>query len=233
MSTESASRKKAVVVFSGGLDSACTASIQSQEYDMYGITFSYGQRAGNEIKAAKLIGRRLGLKQHKTVEIGFMKGLYGDSNVLTGALTKRLPSTFDYSIVVPIRNAVFLSIATAWAFSIGATRIAYGAHTGDKSYPDCRPSFTKKIEAAFNEGEIDGIKEGLRGKIEIWSPYRARLTKKDLIRVGVQTLGDVIFKTWSCYADKRLQCGECESCVNRRRAFEDAGVKDKTRYLVG
>lgn len=227
-----AGKERAVVVFSGGLDSACTAAIQGSRYDTYGITFSYGQRASSEIRAAKWIAKRLGLKQHRTVDIGFMRNLYGDSNVLTGSRRESLPGAFDYSIVVPIRNAVFLSMATAWAFSIGATRVAYGAHADDKRYPDCRPSFTKKVEAAFNEGEADGIKKGLRGKIEIWSPYRAGLTKKDLITRGIQTLGDTIFKTWSCYADKRLQCGRCESCINRKRALEAAGVTDKTRYLA-
>ena len=228
-----AAKRRVVVVLSGGVDSACTASIQSREYDeVYGITFSYGQRASREIKAAKLIAGELGLRQHRVVDIGFMRELYGDTNVLTST-KEGLPGEFDYSIVVPIRNAVFLSIASAWAFSIGATRVAYGAHTGDRPYPDCRPSFARRMESALNEGESDGIGSGLRGRIGIWSPYRAKLAKEDLIRDGARTLGDLIFRAWSCYANGRLHCGECESCMNRRRAFEGAGIEDKTRYLSG
>ena len=237
----------AVVIFSGGADSACVASMQKAEYDeIHAITFSYGQRAAPEIDAARILARKLKLKQHKVVDIGFMGDLYGDSNVLTGG--DRLPGSFDYSIVVPIRNAVFLSIATAWAFSIGATRVAYGAHTGDTNYPDCRPPFAKKLQDALNEGESDGIAARVRKEIEIWSPFTAGLSKEDLLRYGKKTLGDSIYETWSCYdgggggnnassskndnAEKILQCGACESCMNRRRAFAAAGIDDKTVYYT-
>jgi len=105
-----------------------------------------------------------------------MKKLYGNTNALTSP-KKKIPSKFNYSIVVPIRNGIFLSIATAWAFSLNANLVAYGAHTGDKNYPDCRPAFSKKIESAFNQGETDGIRSGIRKKIVIWSPYKAKLSK--------------------------------------------------------
>ena len=95
-----------------------------------------------------------------------MKQLYGNSNVLTNT-KRKIPSKFDYSIVVPIRNAVFLSIASAWAYTLNASLVAYGAHTGDKNYPDCRPNFARKLESAFNQGETDGIKIGLRKKIQM------------------------------------------------------------------
>ena len=106
--------KKAVIILSGGLDSACMVSYLKKGYQLYGITFAYGQRASEEIKAAKRIAKLLKLKEHKILDIGFMKELYGDSNVLTST-KKKMPSTFEYSIVVPIRNAIFLSIATAWS----------------------------------------------------------------------------------------------------------------------
>ena len=193
--------KKAVIVLSGGIDSVCMGAILKSKYDLYGITFSYGQRANQEIKSAKKIGKTLKLKEHKILNINFMKNLYGESNVLTNS-NKKIPSEFDYSIVVPIRNAVFLSIATAWAFTLNASLIAYGAHTEDKKYPDCRPAFTKKIESAFNQGEIDGIKKKLRKKIKIWSPYLAKISKKQLICSGHRILGDKIFEAWSCYMNK-------------------------------
>ena len=109
--------------------------------------------------------------------------------------------------------------------------MAYGAHTGDKNYPDCRPAFAKKLETAFNSGEADGIRRGLRKSVRVWSPYMEGLSKSELIGAGMKFLGDSIFRTWSCYSDKRHHCGVCESCNNRKSAFEDAGVTDKTRYL--
>ena len=222
--------KKAVVVFSGGMDSVCAASYLKSKYELYGISFSYGQKANKEIIAAKSLAKKLCLKKHKIVDIGFMKELYGDSNVLTSS-KKKIPSKFNYSIVVPIRNAVFLSIASAWAFTLKASLVAFGAHSGDRSYPDCRPDFTKKLDTSFNQGEIDGIKTGLRKKIVIWSPYKENLSKSDLIKFGYKTIGDSIFKTWSCYSSGRFHCGVCESCNNRKFAFEKSGIKDKTKYL--
>ncbi len=222
--------KKAVIVFSGGIDSVCSASFLKPKYDLYGISFSYGQKASQEIVTAKRFVKKLGLKQHKIIDINFMKNLYGDSNVLTSN-KKKIPSEFDYSIVVPIRNAVFLSIASAWAYTLNASLVAYGAHTGDKQYPDCRPVFAKKLESAFNQGEIDGINSGLRKNIEIWSPYRNGLSKSDLLKEGIRNLGDSIFGTWSCYSNKKFHCGICESCNNRKSAFDKAGIKDKTKYI--
>jgi 7-cyano-7-deazaguanine synthase len=222
--------KKAVIVFSGGVDSVCAVSFLKSKYELYGITFSYGQKANMEIAAAKSFAKKLELKDHKIIDIGFMKNLYGNSNVLTSS-KRKIPTKFEYSIVVPIRNAVFLSIASAWAFTLNASLVAYGAHTGDTNYPDCRPKFAKKLESAFNEGEIDGIKSKLRKNIEIWSPYRMGLSKSDLLKSGIKSLGDSIFKTWSCYANKKYHCGICESCNNRKIAFEKAGIIDKTKYL--
>ncbi len=222
--------KKAVVVYSGGIDSVCVACYLKSKYELYGISFSYGQKANREIIAAKSFAKKLGLKKHKIVDISFMKQLYGDSNVLTSS-KRKIPSKFDYSIVVPIRNAVFLSIASAWAFTLNVSLVAYGAHTGDKNYPDCRPIFAKKLESSFNQGEIDGIKTGLRKNIKIWSPYKEGLSKSDLIKVGYKTIGESIFKTWSCYSSGRYHCGFCESCNNRKIAFEKSGIKDKTKYL--
>jgi 7-cyano-7-deazaguanine synthase len=222
--------KKAIIVFSGGIDSVCAVSFLKSKYELYGITFSYGQKADMEIAAAKYFAKKLGLKQHKVIDISFMKDLYGNSNALTST-NRKIPSKFEYSIVVPIRNAVFLSIASAWAFTLNASLVVYGAHTGDRNYPDCRPTFAKKLESAFNQGEIDGINTKLRKNIQIWSPYREGLSKKDLLKAGMKVLGDSIFKTWSCYSNKKYHCGICESCNNRKIAFKKAKIIDKTKYL--
>ena len=222
--------KKVVIILSGGLDSVCMVSYLKKGYQLYGITFAYGQRASEEIKSAKRIAKLLKLKEHKILDIGFMKELYGDSNVLTST-KKKMPSSFEYSIVVPIRNAIFLSIATAWAFTLNAELVAYGAQKGDTKYPDCRPEFTRKIQTALNQGEIDGIKNKIRKEIKIWSPYSEKISKSDLIKKGYKIIGNEIFKTWSCYLSGKMQCGKCESCHNRKNAFAKAKITDKTKYL--
>lgn len=223
---------KAVVVFSGGIDSVCTAARLAPRYDLYGISFSYGQRAAREIDAARRLARTLDMKDHKVVDIGFMRGLYGGSNVLTDSESE-IPGSFDYSIVVPVRNAVFLSVATAWAYSLGASVVAYGAHTGDSHYPDCRPAFADALEGALNLGEEDGIRDGIRTSISIWSPYKEGISKSELLRTGLDALGDSMFEAWSCYANGETHCGVCESCRNRRGAFTESGIDDRTIYANG
>ncbi|MDG7049974.1 MAG: 7-cyano-7-deazaguanine synthase [Nitrososphaerota archaeon] len=223
--------KKAVVICSGGLDSLCLGAHLSKQYELYGITFSYGQRASKELEAARKVGKALHLKEHKIIPLDFMKSLYGTSNVLTST-KKSLPSKFEYSIVVPIRNAIFVTIATAWAFSLRASLVAYGAHTDDIKYPDCRPVFSRKIESALNQGEIDGIRMGIRKRIKVWSPYSAGISKSTLVKEGYKKFGGKIFQTWSCYANSKYHCGKCESCNNRKAAFVEAKIKDKTKYLA-
>jgi 7-cyano-7-deazaguanine synthase len=221
---------KAVIVFSGGLDSVCTTTYLQKRYDLYGITFSYGQKADKEVKIAQQFSKLLKFKEHKIVDIGFMKDLYENTNALTNSKIT-IPAKFDYSIVAPIRNAIFLSIASAWAFSKEAEIVAYGAHIGDTRYPDCRPTFTKLLTKALNEGEIDGINLGLRKKVKIWSPFMDNLSKSDLLKKGYKELGEQIFKSWSCYSNNKIHCGKCESCNNRKLAFLKSKILDKTRYL--
>lgn len=220
---------KVIIVFSGGLDSVCTATYLKKQYDLYGITFSYGQKASKEVKVAQQFSRLLKFKEHKVVDIGFMKDLYEKTNALTNSKIE-IPSKFDYSIVAPIRNAIFLSITSAWAFSKKAELVAYGAHLGDMKYPDCRPSFARLLSKALNEGEVDGIKLGLRKKIRIWSPFMENLSKSDLLKNGYTELGGHIFKSWSCYENTKVHCGKCESCNNRKLAFHQSKILDKTKY---
>ncbi len=216
-------------MFSGGLDSVCTATYLRKQYDLYGITFSYGQKAGKEVKVAQQFSKLLKFREHKVVDIGFMKDLYEKTNALTNSKIE-IPSKFDYSIVAPIRNAIFLSIASAWAFSKKAELVAYGAHLGDMRYPDCRPAFARLLSKALNEGETDGIKLGLRKKVRIWSPFMDNLSKSDLLKTGYEELGEHIFKSWSCYGSTKIHCGKCESCNNRKLAFSQSKILDKTKY---
>jgi 7-cyano-7-deazaguanine synthase len=238
-SSERESRAAAVCIVSGGLDSICTAAYLTREkgYDLYMLTYIYGQRAKKEVQQAREFSKVLKAKDHRVINIAFMKNLYGRTNALTDS-KQHLPKNFDYSIVVPIRNAIFITIATAWAMSIKANLVAYGAHSGDSHYPDCRPEFIKSITKTLNLAEVDGIISGLRQKITVWSPAMDGMDKSKLLSVGYKIMGDDIFKTWSCYSEgvksisstDILHCGICESCINRKIAISKAGIKDKTHY---
>lgn len=223
---------------SGGLDSVCYAAMLAKDYDIYMITFTYGQRARREIERAKYFARALKARDHKVVDISFMKSLYGRSNALTDS-RQELSQVFTQSLVVPIRNAVFITIATAWAMSINARVVAYGAHTGDiQHYPDCRPAFVSAMAEALNIAESDSIVAGLRHEITVLSPAVMGLDKPGLLRAGHRVLGDRVFRTWSCYSDgaraagSYLHCGRCESCISRKKAFTTAQIEDKTRYAT-
>lgn len=223
-------KQKTVLIFSGGLDSVSTAAyLKSKRHDIYGITFVYGQKGKKETEVSKKFSKILGFRDHQIIDIGFMKRLYGDSNVLTSN-KRNIPKQFNYSIVAPIRNGVFVTIAAAWAFSKRAEIVAYGAHTGDGNYPDCRPSFAKKAAVALNQGEIDGIKSGQRKRITVWSPFNENFSKSQLLKIGYGKLGDKIFDTWSCYKSAKYHCGVCESCNNRKKAFYSSQIEDLTAY---
>jgi 7-cyano-7-deazaguanine synthase len=223
---------------SGGPDSLCVAAYlkNCKNYEIKTLAFSYGQRAMREIKIAEKFSKMLNAEEHQTINMNFMKKLYGDSNALTNENT-RLTENFNYNIVVPIRNAIFITIAAAWAISCNARLIAYGAHSEDMHYPDCRPEFIKSIAKSLNLAEEDRIKLGLKEKISIWSPSLVGMSKSQLLKTGYEILGDLVFKSWSCYSNGLkihgkgiVHCGKCESCINRKTAFSNAGIKDKTVY---
>ena len=230
----------AVCIVSGGLDSICyAASLAANDgYDLYLLTFVYGQRAKREIERARYFAKVLKAKDHNVVDISFMKSLYGKTNALTDSRQK-LSHDFSQSLVVPVRNAIFLTIGTAWEMSINAKVVAYGAHTGDiLHYPDCRPAFVSAINEALNIAESDAIIGGMRQEITMLSPAVMGLDKPGLLKAGYKILGERIFQTWSCYsagvrAGKRyLHCGRCESCINRKKAFTTAQIEDKTDYAT-
>lgn len=231
--------KKAVCIVSGGPDSICAAAYVSriQKFDVYMINFSYGQRATRELSIAKKFARELKAKDYQFVDISFMKALYRNTNALTNYATK-LPSSFHRKMIVPIRNAIFITIATAWALSINAEMVCYGAHLGDHNYPDCRPSFIRSISRSLTLADWDSIRARSRQRVRIWCPAMSGMDKSSLLKLGYRLLGDNIFRTWSCYSNgvryKKdswyRQCGICESCINRKNAFVKAGIKDLTQY---
>jgi 7-cyano-7-deazaguanine synthase len=227
----------AVCIMSGGLDSLCTAAyLTKKNYNLKVLTFSYGQRARHEISQAKKFSKVLKVSEHKIININFMKKLYGNSNVITNENID-IPSGFRHDIVVPIRNGIFITIAMAWAVSLKAKMIAFGAHSDDKFYPDCRPEFIRSLDKSLNLANIDEIKNDKKAKISIWSPSLQGIDKSRLLRIGYDILGDVIFESWSCYSNGLMDpvkgimhCGECESCINRKIAFNKATLRDKTIY---
>jgi len=227
-----------VCIVSGGLDSVCYAASLAEDYDIYMLTFAYGQRAKREIERARYFARVLKAKDHKVIDISFMKSLYGTSNSLTDSRQK-LSEGFEQNLVVPVRNAIFITIATAWAMSMNAKVVAYGAHTGDiPHYPDCRPVFVRAISEALNIAESDSIISGQRQEITILSPAIMGIDKPALLKTGYKVLGDRAFQTWSCYSDGiragggYVHCGKCESCISRKKAFTTAQIEDKTRYAT-
>jgi len=211
---------KAVVVFSGGPDSTTVLYLALKRgFQVFPLTFDYGQLAEREIEHARAIAERLGLRL-LAVDLAAMKGIYSGS---TSLVDERIPITEEFTspIIVPFRNGIMLAIAVAYAQSIGATHVFYGAQGSDAAhYPDCRPSFVE----AFREA----ARRGTDSEIEIEAPL-ASMKKSEVIKLGTE-LGVPFKLTWSCYRQGERHCGVCESCNNRKRAFLEAGIKDPTMY---
>lgn len=226
--------RHAVVLLSGGLDSATTLAYAVHEgFYCHALTFRYGQRHDCELRAAQRVARFFGLAdRHHVVRLD--RCLFAGSS-LTGtgkiplrrdvAETGNIPTTY-----VPARNTVFLALALAFGESVGARDIFIGVNAVDFSgYPDCRPEFIAAFERAANLG----TKAGVTGQtITLHAPL-IRRTKVQIIRLGL-TLGVDYGLTWSCYNPRpgRRPCGLCDSCQIRRTAFTAAGLSDPLRYAT-
>jgi 7-cyano-7-deazaguanine synthase len=212
--------KKCVIVLSGGPDSATVAYwAKAQGYQIHPITFNYGQIALKETEAAQKIAKKLRTTT-KIIDLSALKEIFSG---VTSLCNTNIPLTSEFSapIIVPFRNAIFLSAAVAYAVAIGTDKIFYGAQGSDEPfYPDCRREFYEAFEKAAQLGACD--------KITIKAPFSGS-KKSDLIREGAK-LGVLFELTWSCYLDKIKHCGKCESCNNRKKAFQEAGVADPTKY---
>ncbi|MDH7601125.1 MAG: 7-cyano-7-deazaguanine synthase QueC [Armatimonadota bacterium] len=224
--------KKAVVLLSGGLDSATAAAVaKSEGYITYGLTFDYGQRHRREIESSAAIARSLGFADHIIFPLDMRlitrSALTGQSQVPLdrphAEIGLQIPATY-----VPARNIVFLSLALAYAETIGSTDIFIGVSQVDYSgYPDCRLAFIEAFERMANTGTKSAV-EG--------APFRIRaplinMSKAQIVCLGVQ-LGVDYSLTWSCYLGGRRACGRCDSCRLRLDAFEKAGLKDPIEYEV-
>ncbi len=211
---------KCVVVLSGGPDSTVVAYwAKKQGYDISCISFKYGQIAEKETECARKIAAGLGVPI-KVIDMSSLKEIFmGVTSLCDRNIA--LTSQFSQPIVVPFRNAIFLSVAVSYAAATCTGTVFYGAHGSDAAnYPDCREEFYKSLEQT--------AKLGTEMNIEIKAPFSS-ISKAELLKIGANL--DVPFElTWSCYLDKEKHCGKCESCVNRKAAFEQAGIPDPTEY---
>ena len=227
--------KKAVVLLSGGLDSATTLAIAGNEgYDTYCLSFRYGQRHAVELQCAKNIAKALGARQHIIVDIDLRT--FG-----TSALTEtdievpkdRSDSEMETGIpitYVPARNTIFLSYALAYAEVLVADTIFIGANAIDYSgYPDCRPEYIDAYQTMANLATQAGV-EG-KTKLRIRAPLIDK-TKAEIIQIGT-ALGVDYSLTLSCYDPdtEGSACGRCDSCLLRKRGFKEASIPDPTRYI--
>lgn len=225
-----ASPRKAVVLVSGGMDSAVTIAIaREQGYQVHALSVAYGQRHSAELAASERVSRLLGAVEHKTVHVDLRtiggSALTADIDVpLDQAEGEGIPVTY-----VPARNTIMLSIALGWAEVLGSTDIWCGVNAVDYSgYPDCRPAFIEAFEQLANVATKAGV-EG--AGIRIHAPLM-RMSKADIAREG-QRLGVDFAETVSCYqadAEGRA-CGHCDACRLRAQGFSAAGLPDPTRYV--
>jgi 7-cyano-7-deazaguanine synthase len=220
--------KRAVVLVSGGMDSAVTLALaREQGFACHALSVDYGQRHASELAAADRVSTMLGAIEHKTVRVDLRSiggsALTADIDV-PAAGSAGIPVTY-----VPARNTIMLSVALGWAEVLGADDIWCGVNAVDYSgYPDCRPEFVAAFEALANLATKAGV-EGRR--LHVHAPL-IRLSKADIVREGVR-LGVDFAATVSCYradADGRA-CGACDACALRREGFAAAGVADPTRYV--
>ncbi|GAB7025911.1 7-cyano-7-deazaguanine synthase QueC [Geotalea toluenoxydans] len=224
-------KKKAVVLYSGGLDSTtCMAIAREKGFEPYAMSFDYGQRHSVELATAKANAKTMGAAEHLVVSFDLRKvggsALTADLDVPKEGVGAGIPVTY-----VPARNTIFLSFALGWAEVLGAFDIFIGVNALDYSgYPDCRPEYIAAYEATANLATRAGV-EGT-GRFVIHAPLIA-MTKAEIIRKGL-ALGVDYGKTHSCYdpTPEGHACGLCDSCRLRLKGFAEAGVTDPVPYAV-
>jgi 7-cyano-7-deazaguanine synthase len=222
---------KAVVLLSGGLDSATVLAIaKSEGRDCYALSFAYGQRHGIELDAARRVADSIGVGEHVIFPMDLR--LFGGSALTAdvdvpkdAAGAAGIPVTY-----VPARNTIFLALALGYAEAREAQEIWIGVNAVDFSgYPDCRPAFLDAFQRVIMTGTRSGVEHG---EPRLIAPL-VTMSKAEIIRRG-SSLGVDYSLTHSCYDPevRGLACGHCDSCILRRRGFEEAGVKDPTSYLA-
>jgi 7-cyano-7-deazaguanine synthase len=225
---------KAVVLLSGGLDSATVLAIaKSRGYELHGLSFSYGQRHSFELAAAQRVAAALGVAEHLVLDLDLRKiggsALTADIPVPKARNESQMQAGIPITYV-PARNTIFLAYAVAWAEVLDARDIFIGVNVVDYSgYPDCRPEYIKAFENMANLATKSAV-EG-RTRIVIQTPL-IHLSKAEIILKGM-ALGVDYGLTHSCYdpSPQGLACGQCDSCILRQKGFSRAGVKDPTGYV--
>ena len=226
---------KAICLLSGGLDSStCLAVARSRHFACYTLSFDYGQRHRVELDAARRIATTLGVSEHRVIPID-LRAFGGSALTSEIAVPKgRGAAEMGHGIpitYVPARNTIFLSFALAWAEVLGASDIFLGVNAIDYSgYPDCRPEFIAAFESMANLATKAGV-EGTT-KIKIHTPL-IQLSKADIVKLGT-SLGVDFSLTHSCYDPDSAgrSCGECDSCILRKKGFAEAGLADPLEYLA-
>jgi 7-cyano-7-deazaguanine synthase len=221
--------RKAVALVSGGLDSAtCLALARRQGFECYALSFDYGQRHHVELEAAARVAKALGAARHLVQRID-LRAFGGSALTADLAVPKlRTPGEMEHGIpvtYVPARNTIFLSFALAWAETLESSDIFLGVNAIDYSgYPDCRPEYIAAFERLANLATRAGV-EG-RTRVQIHTPL-IRLSKAEIVKLGHE-LGLDFGLTWSCYdpASSGRPCGACDSCLLRRKGFQEAGLAD-------
>ena len=224
--------KKAVVLVSGGLDSATVLAIaKAAGYACYAVSFDYGQRHSAELNAARLVAAKAGVAEHRIVTIDlsqFGGSALTDENIDVPEANQESVESDIPITYVPARNTVFLSLALAWSEVLDAQDIFLGVNAVDYSgYPDCRPAFIESFETMANLATRAGVEDH---RLTIQAPL-IDLTKAEIIQRGVE-LGVDYSLTVSCYQadDSGAACGLCDSCFLRQQGFISAKVPDPTRY---
>jgi 7-cyano-7-deazaguanine synthase len=221
--------KKAIVVLSGGMDSA-TALYQAKAdgFEVYAISFDYGQRHKKELDFAKALALKAGAVEHHIVNLTSITELISNSSLTNEAIN--VPEGHYAAdnmklTVVPNRNMIMYSVAIGYAVNIGAKAMYVGVHTGDHTiYPDCRPEFIESLDVIAKIANEGFIEKDFR----VLAPFMYK-SKADIAAIGAEL--QVPYElTWSCYKGGEKHCGKCGTCVERKEAFQLADVKDPTEY---
>jgi len=223
--------KKKLVICSGGLDSISMSILAMKQEDCVVtlLSFDYGQKAKEEINRVKAFAKKYNL-QHIIQDISSLKFIFGKNQLTDDNVN--IQRDYNQSVVVPLRNAVFLQIAMVYAYTNGYDEVLLGSHlddceevNGERLFPDCSPEFFKSFELAMDLGTFRKDK-----KVKIITPSILGMGKTDLIKRACAIDSESVFNSWSCYKDGGKQCGVCDSCKNRKNAFKNAGVVDNTIY---
>ncbi|AZN33138.1 7-cyano-7-deazaguanine synthase QueC [Pseudoalteromonas sp. Xi13] len=215
--------QKVVVIYSGGMDSFTVLNKALQQgHDVYALSFDYGQRHVKELEVAENVCEKLNVP-HKIVDISAINQLIGGSSLTDDIDVPEghYEEESMKSTIVPNRNMILLSLAVGYAVSLKASKVYYGAHSGDHAiYPDCRPEFVQKMDDVCRIANYDAV--------EIFSPYLNN-TKIDILTDGIK-MGLDYSQTWTCYNGREKACGKCGACQERLEAFSLNNVTDPIEY---